>query len=94
MKCFALAKREIMHDAHCEISRVARCEMIFAHVRRSEHFTFSEKIFHREAISLARKGKYRCVPALWQARQAGLFVLFKSAGIIILLTKILYNAII
>ena len=26
---------------------------------RSEHFTFAKQIFHREAISLARKGKFR-----------------------------------
>ena len=46
VKCFAFAKREIMCDAHCEISHFARCEMKFAHVReanishlRSKYFT-------------------------------------------------------
>ena len=43
--------------------------MKFAHVRASGHFTFAEQIFNREAISLARKGKFRCVPALRQARR-------------------------
>jgi hypothetical protein len=33
--------------------------MKFAHVRVSGHFTFAEQIFHREVISLARKGKFR-----------------------------------
>ena len=33
--------------------------MKFAHVRACEHFTFAKQIFHREAISLARKGKFR-----------------------------------
>ena len=42
--------------------------MKFAHVRASGHFTFAEQIFHREAISFARKGKFRCVPALRQVR--------------------------
>ena len=45
--------------------------MKFAHVRASGHFTFAEQIFHRKAISLARKGKFRCVPALWQVRRGG-----------------------
>ena len=49
--------------------------MKFAHVRASGHFTFAEQIFHREAISFARKGKFRCVPALWQVR-CGEFFLF------------------
>ena len=42
--------------------------MKFAHVRASGHFTFAEQIFHREAISFARKGKFRCVPAVEQVR--------------------------
>jgi hypothetical protein len=33
--------------------------MKFAHIRVSEYFTFAEQIFHSEAISLARKGKFR-----------------------------------
>ena len=49
--------------------------MKFAHVRTSGHFTFAEQIFHREAISFARKGKFRCVPALRQVRVAELFCL-------------------
>jgi hypothetical protein len=43
--------------------------MKIAHVRASEHFIFAKQIFHRKAISLARKGKFRCVPALWQVRK-------------------------
>ena len=52
--------------------------MKFAHVRASGHFTFAEQIFHREAISLARKGKFRCVPALWQVRRSRHFYFLKS----------------
>ena len=81
VKCFAFAKREIMCKValqlflhNCEISRLARCEMKFAHVRASGHFTFAEQIFHRKAISLARKGKFRCVPALWQVRRCEGFI--------------------
>ena len=48
--------------------------MKFAHVRTSGHFTFAEQIFHREAISFARKGKFRCVPALRQVRVTGAFL--------------------
>mgnify|MGYP003513952442 CR=1 FL=1 len=51
--------------------------MKFAHVRASGHFTFAEQIFHRKAISLARKGKFRCVPALWQVRRRSLFLYFR-----------------
>ena len=29
------------------------------HIRVSEYFTFAKQIFHSEAISLARKGKFR-----------------------------------
>ena len=34
------------------------CEIKFAHIRFSEYFTFAKQIFHSEAISLARKGKF------------------------------------
>ena len=37
---------------------VAKCEIKFAHIRASEYFTFAKQIFHSEAISLARKGKF------------------------------------
>ena len=50
--------------------------MKFAHVRVSGHFTFAKQIFHRKAISLARKGKFRCAPALSQVRQGVLFGLY------------------
>ena len=47
-------------NAECEIiSPFGRCEMKFAHIRVSEYFTFAKQIFHSEAISLARKGKFR-----------------------------------
>ena len=42
-------------------------------------FTFAKQIFHREAISLARKGKFRCVPALRQGRVRRLFFCVISA---------------
>ena len=54
--------------------------MKFAHARASGHFTFAEQIFHRKAISLARKGKFRCVPALWQVRRVGAFFLGGGVG--------------
>ena len=41
------------------IAPSSQCEMKFAHIRVSEYFTFAEQIFHSEAISLARKGKFR-----------------------------------
>ena len=63
VKYSAHAECEIIHFVNCEISPVAygfgRCEMKFAHIRVSEYFTFAEQIFHSEAISLARKGKFR-----------------------------------
>jgi hypothetical protein len=33
--------------------------MKFAHVRFSEYFTFTERIFHGEVISLARKAQMK-----------------------------------
>ena len=35
-----------------------QCEMKFAHIRVSEYFTFAKQIFHREAISLARRANF------------------------------------
>jgi len=32
--------------------------MKFAHIRVSEYFTFAKQIFHREAISLARRANF------------------------------------
>ena len=59
MKYSACAECEIIHFVNCEISPFGRCEMKFAHIRVSEYFTFAKQIFHSEAISLARKGKFR-----------------------------------
>jgi len=59
VKYSACAECEIIHFVNCEISPFGRCEMKFAHIRVSEYFTFAEQIFHSEAISLARKGKFR-----------------------------------
>ena len=59
VKYSAGAECEIIHFVNCEISSFGRCEMKFAHIRVSEYFTFAEQIFHSEAISLARKGKFR-----------------------------------
>ena len=44
------------------------------HVRASGHFIFAKQIFHREAISFARKGKFHCAPALRQARHPQTFL--------------------
>ena len=59
VKYSAYAECEIIHCVNCEISPFVRCEMKFAHIRVSEYFTFTEQIFHSEAMSLARKGKFR-----------------------------------
>ena len=40
------------------IQSVAR-QIVFAHIRVSEYFTFAKQIIHSVAISLARKGKFR-----------------------------------
>ena len=59
MKCFTAAKREIIC---CRILwNISPCSMWneICPRSRSEHFTFAKQIFHREAISLARKGKFR-----------------------------------
>jgi len=52
--------------------------MKFAHVRASGHFAFAKQIFHREAISLAHKGKFRCVPAVEQVRMCRFFCLYSE----------------
>ena len=59
VKSFTYAHGEIIYSVNCEISHFVRYEMKFAHIRVSEYFTFAEQIFHSEAISLARKGKFR-----------------------------------
>ena len=59
VKCFAIAKREIICE--CILWNISLCSMWNEICPRSqsEHFTFAKQIFHREAISLARKGKFR-----------------------------------
>ena len=51
--------------------------MKFAHIRVSEYFTFAEQIFRSEAISLARKGKFRCKKSLVK-RQGSFCWLFQT----------------
>ena len=44
--------------AGAEGARYGRTETNFAHIRVSEYFTFTKQIFHREAISLARRANF------------------------------------
>ena len=41
----------------------------------STNSAFAEQTFHREAISIADKGNFRCIPALRKVRRWGILVL-------------------
>ena len=69
VKCFAFAKREIMCDAHCEISRFARCEMKFAHVRIANISHLRSKYFTAKRFHLPGRANFVGAVSLTELRQ-------------------------
>ena len=73
VKCFAFAKREIMCDAHCEISRLARCEMKFAHVRVANISHLQSKYFTAKRFHLPERANFVGAVSLTELRQWTVF---------------------
>ena len=73
VKCFAFAKREIMCDAHCEISRFARCEMKFAHVRIANISHLRSKYFTAKRFHLPGRANFVGAVSLTELRQFSSF---------------------
>ena len=69
VKCFAFAKREIMCDAHCEISRIAGCEMKFAHVRAANISHLQSKYFTAKRFHLPERANFVGAVSLTELRQ-------------------------
>jgi hypothetical protein len=74
---YVLLKRKTRYNGfcRCDISRFARCDMIFALVRESEHIALRSNISRTEGVYRLPEGQISLPTVLWNGRlwRASLF---------------------